>query len=53
MSTRTRNFAGRIRNFASIVMHSGRCASAIEHGRRPDARSMQVLGINPAHFDRF
>lgn len=53
MSQRTRNFTGRIRNFASIVMHSGRCASAIEHGRRPDLRSLQVLGIDPARFDRF
>ncbi|HEX2020965.1 MAG TPA: hypothetical protein VGO17_18690 [Aurantimonas sp.] len=53
MSHHARNFAGRIRGFASIVVHSGRCASALEAGRRPDPRSLRVLGIDPAHFDRF
>lgn len=57
MSQHARSFtgklAGRIRGFASVVMHSGRCASAVEAGRRPDPRSLRALGIDPASFDRF
>ena len=57
MSQPTRSFtsrvAGQIRGLASVMVHSGRCASAIEAGRRPDPRSLRALGIDPASFDRF
>ena len=43
-------FASRVRGFASIMVHSNRCAAAVEAGRRPDPRSLRALGIDPAHF---
>ncbi|MBB4004103.1 hypothetical protein [Aurantimonas endophytica] len=52
-SSFTRKVAGHIRGFASIVVHSNRCAAAVEAGRRPDPRSLKALGIDPASFDRF
>ncbi|MEH6718750.1 MAG: hypothetical protein V7704_07710 [Aurantimonas endophytica] len=52
-SSFTRKVAGHIRGFATIVVHSNRCAAAVEAGRRPDPRSLKALGIDPASFDRF
>ncbi|WP_203566158.1 hypothetical protein [Aurantimonas aggregata] len=49
----TSRVAGQIRGFASLLVHSNRCAAAVEAGRRPDPRSLKALGIDPTSFDRF
>jgi hypothetical protein len=49
--TNTRFFT-RAARFFTIVGAAGRAAAATDAGRRPDAKTLRTLDIDPAQFDR-
>jgi hypothetical protein len=45
-------FLTRAARFLTIIGAAGRAAAATDAGRRPDAKTLRTLDIDPAQFDK-
>jgi hypothetical protein len=51
MMSTPRSFRDRVSGFATYMSGLRECAAAVEAGRKPSARALNSIGLDPKSFD--